>query len=843
MTPFKQLCRKLIPLSLALALVVSFLLSAVTPLSISASTEVSGEITSDTTWTEANSPYIVTSNVLVSEGVTLTIEPGVVVKFESGKAMQIDGELIARGTEGEPIVFTSNQASPAPGDWGGIIFSDSSVNATYDAEGNYLSGCIMQYCRVEYTGVVNTSPVRIVSSFLFIDHCDIADSAGSYIYVDGGSARITNNTMVRSGGVRSHESTVIISGNTIANGSGGISIGDSTALINGNAIINTVGYGVHAVESAGTISGNIITNSSSRGIWANKCTLTISGNIISNNLDTAIYAEYGELTINGNIITNNSAGLPQGGGIYAEDSTLTIRGNAISSNSAEWGGGGIYALRSTATISGNTICDNSAEYGSGICAHNSRVTISGNTICNNSAEWNDGGAVSLGQSSGGGQSSTGAINHNDITGNSGCGISIGVGCGQLTINNNNIHDNTPYDVYNGNEAGTIIDATSNWWGTTDEAAIQEHIYEWYDNASLGVVNYSPYFSQPVLCSPTGLTAEPAGAVIDLNWQAVSGATGYKVYYDVDRGFPYQGTGANEGDSPIDVENTTSFTISGLNLGTRYYFAITAYNPEGESWYSEEASAGPADGTPPTTPVVVDDGDYTASATDVHAIWISFDPESGIAEYQYAIGTSPSGIDVVNWTSVGTNTEVTLASLNLTVGTTYYFAVKAKNGQGLWSEAGVSDGITVRSAPNHSPNPPSNVSPTDGVSGISLAPSLQSSAFSDPDVGDIHAASQWQITTTLGDYSNPVFDSDRDTQNLENISIPSEKLSYGSTYYWHVRHQDNNGAWSDWSEETSFTTISSPAPTGGGFPFWAGIIIGVGAAVVIGIVVRRRLARR
>jgi hypothetical protein len=33
-------------------------------------------------------------------------------------------------------------------------------------------------------------------------------------------------------------------------------------------------------------------------------------------------------------------------------------------------------------------------------------------------------------------------------------------------------------------------------------------------------------------------------------------------------------------------------------------------------------------------------------------------------------------------------------LNLTVGTTYYFAVKAQNGQGLWSEVGVSDGIIV-----------------------------------------------------------------------------------------------------------------------------------------------------
>ena len=62
-----------------------------------ADTYVSGAITEDTTWTLAGSPYIVTGNVLVMEGVTLTIEPGVVVKFNSGLALQVDGQLIARG--------------------------------------------------------------------------------------------------------------------------------------------------------------------------------------------------------------------------------------------------------------------------------------------------------------------------------------------------------------------------------------------------------------------------------------------------------------------------------------------------------------------------------------------------------------------------------------------------------------------------------------------------------------------------------------------------------------------------------------------------------------------------
>jgi len=101
-----------------------------------------------------------------------------------------------------------------------------------------------------------------------------------------------------------------------------------------------------------------------------------------------------------------------------------------------------------------------------------------------------------------------------------------------------------------------------------------------------------------------------------------------------------------------------------------------------------------DTTPPTTPVVTDDGEYTSSTTWLHAAWSSSDPESGIAEYQYAIGTSPGGTDVVGWTSTGTTTEVTHSGLNLVIGGTYYLSVKAINVKRLWSAVGTSDGITV-----------------------------------------------------------------------------------------------------------------------------------------------------
>ena len=59
------------------------------------------------------------------------------MKFSSSTSLQIKGTLVARGTTSSPIVFTSNQSSTAPGDWGAIAFFDQSADASFDASGNY----------------------------------------------------------------------------------------------------------------------------------------------------------------------------------------------------------------------------------------------------------------------------------------------------------------------------------------------------------------------------------------------------------------------------------------------------------------------------------------------------------------------------------------------------------------------------------------------------------------------------------------------------------------------------------------------------------------------------------
>jgi hypothetical protein len=86
------------------------------------------------------------------------------------------------------------------------------------------------------------------------------------------------------------------------------------------------------------------------------------------------------------------------------------------------------------------------------------------------------------------------------------------------------------------------------------------------------------------------------------------------------------------------------------------------------------------------------------------------------------------------------------------------------------------------------------------------PTLVSSPFEAGQGGSTtHDATQWQVASIQGDYSSPVYDSGRDINNLLSISLSAGMLQFNTSYWWRVRYQDGNGAWSEWSDETSFTT--------------------------------------
>jgi len=109
-----------------------------------------------------------------------------------------------------------------------------------------------------------------------------------------------------------------------------------------------------------------------------------------------------------------------------------------------------------------------------------------------------------------------------------------------------------------------------------------------------------------------------------------------------------------------------------------------------------------------------------------------------------------------------------------------------------------------------PDTPVNLTPVANETNVDLAPLLTASAYNDPDPGNTHRASQWQISATSGDYGAPIYDSGPGS-DLTSHQV-AVWLNTGTTYYWRVRYQNIAGAWSGYSQETSFTTLGGGAPT-------------------------------
>ena len=172
----------------------------------------SGEfkITEDMTLSASNT-YLLKGFVYVQSGVTLTIEPGVIVKGDkTTKATLIierGGKIMAQGTPEKPIVFTSSKpaGSRKPGDWGGIILLGKAPNnlGEMTIEGgitakhggtdpNDNSG-VLSYVRCEFAGVeystdneINAITFGSVGNGTKIDHIQVSYSGDdSYEWFGG----------------------------------------------------------------------------------------------------------------------------------------------------------------------------------------------------------------------------------------------------------------------------------------------------------------------------------------------------------------------------------------------------------------------------------------------------------------------------------------------------------------------------------------------------------------------------------------------------------------------------------------------------------------------------------
>jgi subtilisin family serine protease len=638
---------------------------------------VQGLIESDAVWS-SDKVYLVTGDLRVAQGATLTILPGTQVRFDGFYWIEVNGQLIAIGQPDSMVVFTSNKAQPTSGDFRGIIFYNPSVDAVFDGSGNYVSGSTIQYAQMTYGGSLAAD-----SSSPFFAHNQLSWNSPGW----------TGSPCV----IETEGAPVRIEGNTIDHAVGGycaIAVRWGEFLVKDNTIRDNDFRGaLHAAGGPGVFADNVITGNRLTehviGTYANT-NFTASGNLIANNIVSAGTTE--------GIVVNWLSG-------------IQLENNTICGNTAQ---NMIVLEGASPPINGNNFAGNAFDYYAYMLPNTEQdVVATGNywgpvdtatldsRIYDYNDDWNLGHFIYQ------------PIATQPIPGpwpfllgvtlSPPSPLSSGPAGFQFDFSEPMSITIQPTVTFGLDPAFDTHIVSGNWISSTRWAGtttIDPYTGDGTNRLRVAgaraadngneMPDATQFTFQVSAIGATAVQAQGSYGRVDLSWQPSTLPTlaGYNVYRSTTSGGPY---------TRLNSALLTGAAYADLNVtnGVPYYYVVKLLTTDlYEAPYGSETAATPNDYTAPTTPVVADDGISTTYTDRLHAHWSASDPESGIAEYQYSIGTWAGGKDVVNWTSTGTGAEVTRTGLSLLEGVMYYFNVKARNGVGTWGGVGSSDGIIV-----------------------------------------------------------------------------------------------------------------------------------------------------
>lgn len=163
--------------------------------------------------------------------------------------------------------------------------------------------------------------------------------------------------------------------------------------------------------------------------------------------------------------------------------------------------------------------------------------------------------------------------------------------------------------------------------------------------------------------PSNLTAVAGDARVTLSWSAASGATGYSVRRSTTSGGAYSLIGS--------ASASTSYADTAVTNGTTYYYVVSAFNKNGETSNSTEASATPAVPTVPAAPA-----NLVATAGNA-SVALTWSASTGATSYRVKRATSAGG----PYAQLAAPASTTYTDTAATNGVTYYYVVSAANSLG------------------------------------------------------------------------------------------------------------------------------------------------------------------
>ncbi len=98
-------------------------------------TSAPSKITQEEVWTKDKSPYILDSDIEITESGSLTIDPGVIIYITPGRKIEVLGKIFVNGNSEEPVQFLVNHKKPKENKWLGIYIKSNEKSAI---EGAFL---------------------------------------------------------------------------------------------------------------------------------------------------------------------------------------------------------------------------------------------------------------------------------------------------------------------------------------------------------------------------------------------------------------------------------------------------------------------------------------------------------------------------------------------------------------------------------------------------------------------------------------------------------------------------------------------------------------------------------
>ncbi|MCX6305171.1 MAG: right-handed parallel beta-helix repeat-containing protein [Bacteroidetes bacterium] len=235
-----------------ITLLVLFMICTLTTIK---ATNVAGVIAANTTWNLAGSPYIVTSFITVNNGVTLTVDAGVTVKFADAQYMLVYGTLNATSA-----TFTSNNVSPVPGIWSYIQTGGTLIT---DVGSVIMNGCQVLYASSfnVYRGKANLTNTDLLN----FNNNGVDVQANCRFKMTGGSINTNSVTAAASGyGIGGYSKSMdTISGVTIQHFQYGLYMRLNSVFDLTNTIITSCNWPIYYQASAdltlhgvNTLTGN-----------------------------------------------------------------------------------------------------------------------------------------------------------------------------------------------------------------------------------------------------------------------------------------------------------------------------------------------------------------------------------------------------------------------------------------------------------------------------------------------------------------------------------------------------------------------------------------------------------